>query len=167
MHRLPEIQRIFARHGLRCTRQRQSLYTALLASRSHPTVDQLHRQVICNDPGISLATVYNTLEAFCRAGLAQKLPATGSNGSARFDAIRDNHLHTRCRSTGTLADVPVELSQQILDHIPKATLSKIEAELGFKVEQVQIELVGTYGASNRPANSYSRQGARRKNCPRP
>ena len=144
MERRLQIQRMFAQRGLRCTRQRKCLYAALAASRNHPTADELHRRVSRTEPGLSLATVYNTLEAFCRAGLIQRLPGSGANGSARFDVLRDNHLHARCRTTGALADVPVELSQQVLDHIPQATLDKIEKQLGFKVDQVHIELVGQY-----------------------
>jgi len=139
-----QIKRLFADHGLRCTQQRVSLYQALAASDQHPTADELFRDVSQNLPGISLATVYNTLEAFCDVGLAQKLPGVGVNGSARFDAICENHLHLRDQSTGDVVDVPPELGQQILDRIPEATLRDLEARLGFRISQLQIELVGEY-----------------------
>lgn len=137
---------LFASHGLRCTRQRVAIYDALAASREHPTADELYRQVVerCQNCGVSLATVYNTLEAFCRAGLAHKLAGAGENGSARYDAVRGNHLHMRCEETGTVADVPDDLGQQILHHIPPRVLAELESKLGFKVSQVQIELIGRY-----------------------
>ncbi len=142
-----DLQALFTRHGLRCTRQRRALYEALAATDRHPTVDQLFRQVSDSFPGISLATVYNTLEALCGAGLAQKLPGhNNSNGAAapaRYDAVVHNHLHARDRRSGTVRDVPDDLGRKILDRMPDNVLKQIESELGFKIEHVQIELVGS------------------------
>ena len=138
------IQDLFTHAGLRCTRQRAALYRALSQSRSHPTADDLYRELGGKTGSLSLATVYNTLEAFCRAGIAQRLPAAGGNGSARYDALRDNHLHLRCQKTGQVADVPDQLGDKILRHIPRETLAELEEELGFEISQVQIELIGRY-----------------------
>lgn len=135
---------LFAEHGLRCTQQRASIYRALAGSEAHPTADALYRQVSKELAGVSLATVYNTLEAFCRAGLVQKLPGAGENGSARYDAVRENHLHLRCQKTGAVEDVPEALSRQILKQIPAARLAELEKRLGFKITQVQIELIGEH-----------------------
>jgi Fur family peroxide stress response transcriptional regulator len=146
------IKRLFADHGLRCTQQRVSLYHALASSDRHPTADELFKDVSQALPGISLATVYNTLEAFCQAGLAQKLPAVAHNGSARFDAISDTHLHLRDQHTGEIRDVPHELGQRILDRIPDKTLRELEQSLGFKISQLQIELVGQHEGDAVEAN---------------
>ncbi len=132
----------FADRGLRCTRQRRAIYKALSATDCHPTADQLFRQVCRWVPKVSLATVYNTLEAFCRAGLAVKLPGNGA--SARYDAALHNHAHTRCDKTGAVRDVPEQLSTQLMDQLPQDVLEKIETHLGFNIRQVQIELVGEY-----------------------
>lgn len=146
-----QVKRLFADHGLRCTQQRVSLYRALATSEHHPTADELFKDVSEKLPGISLATVYNTLEAFCQVGLAQKLPGVGTNGSARFDAICENHLHLRDQTTGDVVDVPHELGQQILDRIPETTLRDLERRLGFKISQLQIELVGEYEPHHEPS----------------
>lgn len=142
------IESLFAQRGLRCTRQRKALYEALSATRTHPTADELFRSVGASVSGMSLATVYNTLEAFCDAGLVQKIPGAGVNGSARYDATCDNHLHTRCERTGTVADVPHDISHQILDAIPEQILRDLEDRMGFKIRQVQVELVGEYPAAH-------------------
>lgn len=136
------LTRLFSEHGLRCTRQRQAIYEALAKSKQHPTADELFQMVASRVPGMSLATVYNTLEAFCRAGMAQKLPGTGTNGAARFDAIVHNHVHLCCTRTGAVADVPDDLSGEILQHIPAEVLRQVEQRFGFRIDQVQIELVG-------------------------
>lgn len=135
-------QALFARHELRCTTQRRALYKALAASTCHPTADQLFYEVSGNIPGMSLATVYNTLEAFCQAGLAQKLPGVG--GSIRYDAMVHNHLHTRCQKSGAVHDVPDALGKKVLRSIQRIILNQIESEMGFKIDHIKIELVGEH-----------------------
>ena len=132
------------RAGLRCTRQRRAIYQALIDSHEHPTADALHHLVQGHDDGISLATVYNTLEAFCRVGLAQKLAGGTSCGSARYDATGTPHLHLRCKHTGELTDVPETLSVELFNALPEKTLRRLEKKLGFSIDQVQIELVGQF-----------------------
>lgn len=136
------VRDVFTEHSLRCTRQRLVLYEALCATTEHPTADQLFQTISQSDASISLATVYNTLEAFCRVGLAQKLQGPG--GSARYDATTHNHLHLRDHKTGTVKDVPSNLSQQLLSAIPADVLEKLQREMGFTIDQVQIELVGEF-----------------------
>jgi Fe2+ or Zn2+ uptake regulation protein len=137
-----ELPAIFAAHGLRCTRQRVAVYQALVTSGEHPTADQIYQALQTRDAAISLATVYNTLEALCSAGLAQKLPGTGGKGPCRFDIARGNHLHLRDAQTGDIADVPDDLGEQILAAIPRHLLSELEAKLNFRVDRLEIQLIG-------------------------
>ena len=135
---------LFAQHNLRCTKQRKAIYSTLTQTRCHPTADELYRQVQDQLPGVSLATVYNTLEAFNDAGLIMKLPGSGLNGSARYDAHRQPHTHLRDRTTGRVADAPDDISQLILDHVPQHVLDTIRQRTGFTVDEVQVELVGKF-----------------------
>ena len=139
-----DFSELFANAGLRYTKQRRALYEALARSKQHPTADELHHLVQTHLPGISLATVYNTLEALCGAGLAQKLPSANPGGSARYDADLSHHLHIRCSRTGAVADVPEDLSRAILDMIDDGQLAELEDRLGFTIQQVQVEFVGEY-----------------------
>lgn len=143
-HDHESVHDLFAARGLRSTRQRKAVFEALRSTTAHPTADDLFRMVSGRVNGLSLATVYNTLEALCNAGLAQKLPGngTGGNGSARYDATVEDHLHLRDTRTGTVADVPHHLSKALLDRIPRDLLTDIEARLGFRIQHVQIELIG-------------------------
>ena len=137
-------RQLFEAHGLRCTRQRRLVYRTLCSTTSHPTADELY-QMCCKDmPGLSLATVYNALEKLVEVGLAQKLPGMGVNGSARYDATVNEHPHARCTRSGKVADVPDVAAERILRNIPKRVLKELEQELGFKVERVQIELLGEF-----------------------
>lgn len=142
-----EIQQTFCEHGLRCTRQRRAIYDALTQSQSHPTADELFQMVKMQDDGMSLATVYNTLEAFCGAGLAYKIAGCGGNGSTRYDAGGDDHMHLRCRKTGHIVDAPHDLGERILEHIPQKLIDELEERIGFSVSKVQLDLVGEFKKS--------------------
>jgi len=118
------IAQLFVNRDLRCTRQRLALYKALAATKSHPTAEQLFRDLLPRSANMSLATVYNSLEALCRAGLVQKL--SGSDGSARFDACVENHLHLFNLETGDMRDAPDPVSQEFFKALPRRLLEQIE-----------------------------------------
>ena len=136
------VDRLFSERGLRCTKQRRGLYVALASTDRHPTAEELYERAQPHTPGLSLATVYNTLEAFCRAGLAQRLPNPG--GPSRYDAAMHNHLHVRDLQSGQVVDAPEDLSEQMLEHLPQELVSDIESRLGFRLKQVEIQLVGEF-----------------------
>ena len=62
------------------------MYRFLSGVTSHPNADEVFQEVRSQVPGISLATVYKSLETLVNCGLAAKL--TYSDGSARYDARR-------------------------------------------------------------------------------
>jgi Fur family iron response transcriptional regulator len=91
--------------GLRPTRQRMVLGRLLFGSGDrHVTAEQLHAEVAAFGEHVSLATVYNTLHQFKRAGLVRELAIEGSK--AYFDTNTSNHNHFLLESTGDLMDIP-------------------------------------------------------------
>lgn len=131
-----DTRELFEKHTLRCTRQRVELYETLAACKCHPTAEQLHRMVAERSPGTSLATVYNTLEAFTDAGLCRKI---NSSGGARYDADVSDHLHV-VTTDGRLMDVPPEVGDEILRAIPRQALDRVQERLGIKVAHVEVLL---------------------------
>jgi Fe2+ or Zn2+ uptake regulation protein len=134
---------LFAKHNLRCTRHRQALYEALRACRTHPTAEELYRMTQCDcamttGPTMSRATVYNTLEVLCRAGLIRRLPTT--NG-CRFDADISDHLHLRFRDTQEIRDVPTHLGDRLVSAMPTQVIAEIEKALGVHIDGVNIQLI--------------------------
>ena len=91
---------------------------------------------------LSRATVYNTLEALCKAGLARQLPTT--NGCCRYDADTTEHLHVRFRDNCEIRDVPADLGRRLLDNLPAKVLADIEARMGIKIDGVNIQLLGVH-----------------------
>lgn len=132
---------IFAAHGLRCTQQRRALYEALRATPTHPTAEELYALVNRNGgPELSMATVYNTLEAFCEADLCQKI--AGLNGCCRYDADTHEHLHFKDRGTGMIYDVPDDVGDLLLSSIPANVIETIERSMGIKLTRINVELIG-------------------------
>jgi Fe2+ or Zn2+ uptake regulation protein len=128
---------LFESHGIRCTRQRVELYDTLAACECHPTAEQLHRMVLERTPGTSLATVYNTLEAFTSAGLCRKLAAAG--GGARYDADLSHHLHLTTPD-GRVFDVPDEVGQEVVDAITPDMVARIEKALGVSIDHIELQI---------------------------
>jgi len=91
-------------NGQRFTEQRAAVFRYLHATESHPTADEVFLHVREEVPGISLATVYKSLETLVGCGLAVKL--TYGDGSARYDGRTDDHHHLRCVACGTVMDLP-------------------------------------------------------------
>ena len=60
-------------NGHRCTDQRAAVYRLVARSRVHPTAEDVFLGVRTEVPGISLATVYKSLETLVGCGLAKKL----------------------------------------------------------------------------------------------
>lgn len=140
------VDRLFSSHGLRCTQHRRSIYRALAATTAHPTVDELYQQL---GGKMSLATVYNTLESFYSSGIVRKIPGSGENGSARYDATTEPHMHACDEVTGRVVDVPDELGRRVFDQISKEQLAAIEQHLGFRIRDIRIELVGEFDSIER------------------
>jgi Fe2+ or Zn2+ uptake regulation protein len=135
---------IFERHGLRCTAQRIALFEALRASTSHPTAEELYHAVRATTSRLSLATVYNTLEALCKAGICRSIPM--GDGATRYDADVTDHLHVRVIPHGGIHDVPVDLGRKLLARLPKDVIRQVEERLGVQIDRVQIELVAREAA---------------------
>jgi Fe2+ or Zn2+ uptake regulation protein len=136
---MSSIRELFAGRRLRCTAQRRALYEALLRDNNHPTAEELYRQVKLQISHLSLATVYNTLEALCKVGLARKLPT--NNGRCRYDADTREHLHVCFRDNGVIEDVPEELGDRLIRQLPRSVISRIEHELGVEVDGLNVQLL--------------------------
>ena len=97
-----------ARGGLRPTRQRVALAKALIGDGldRHVTAESLFEAVQSHGTSVSLATVYNTLKAFCDAGLMQEVTVDGSK--SYFDTKTHDHPHFFWEDDGELTDAPAD-----------------------------------------------------------
>jgi Fur family transcriptional regulator, peroxide stress response regulator len=117
--------------GFRLTPHREAVHAYLASANHHPTAEEVYLAVKAQGSRLSLATVYNALEALVEAGLASKL-AFG-DGSARYDIRTDQHDHIHCLGCGLLRDLPPLLRRDSLGNVPEA---------GFQVTGYRLELLG-------------------------
>jgi Fur family transcriptional regulator, iron response regulator len=96
---------LLRRAGLRPTRQRLALGALLFGEHDrHVTAEMLHAEAVAAGEKVSLATVYNTLHQFKRAGLLRELAIDAAK--AYFDTNTSNHNHFFIESDGALLDIP-------------------------------------------------------------
>ena len=104
--------------GLRPTRQRVTLAALLIGDgqHRHVTAESLFEAAKSEGEAVSLATVYNTLRAFCDAGLMQEVTVDGSK--SYFDTNTHDHPHFFWEDGAKLTDAPSE--QLVIAQLPDA-----------------------------------------------
>ncbi|MFD0978956.1 iron response transcriptional regulator IrrA [Tropicimonas aquimaris] len=97
-----------ARGGLRPTRQRVALAALLVGDgrNRHVTAESLFEATREAGEQVSLATVYNTLRAFCDAGLMREITVDGTK--SYFDTCTEDHPHFYWEDSQRLTDAPSE-----------------------------------------------------------
>lgn len=97
--------------GLRPTRQRLSLAALLVGDGAdrHVTAEGLFAAASARGEKVSLATVYNTLRAFCHAGLLNEI--TVDTARSYFDTRIDDHPHFFWEDSQRLTDAPSDQMQ--------------------------------------------------------
>ena len=110
--------RWLSRVGLRPTRQRVALATLLVGDGNdrHVTAESLFEAASDAGEQVSLATVYNTLRAFCAAGLMREITVDGSK--SYFDTNMSDHPHFYWEDSAMLSDAPA--SELEIRRLPKA-----------------------------------------------
>ncbi|MHB8073773.1 Fur family transcriptional regulator [Desulfosporosinus fructosivorans] len=102
--------------GVRFTPQRQAILEFLLETVSHPTADEIYHHVKAKFPGVSLGTIYNTLNMLKEHG--HLLELSYGDMSSRFDGNPKNHYHIVCSKCGTVADFHrplIDIDQEVMD----------------------------------------------------
>ncbi|MCX6884809.1 MAG: transcriptional repressor [Verrucomicrobiota bacterium] len=125
----PLLNERLATSGFRFTPQRQSVYAVLLSERDHPTAEDVFIRAKREMPEISLATVYNCLEAFVKCGLARQV--TVERGAARFCPNMREHSHFYCDVCVRVFDLP--LSGEVARDLPP----------GFRAVRVDLTIHGS------------------------
>lgn len=110
----------------RNTIQRQLVLDAVRANHSHPTAEDIYRQVAKEHPHISRGTVYRNLGKLAQAGEIRRV--TNLNAADRFDFALQPHYHFHCRGCDGVFDVPMGKAEALPDQ---------EAGKGFIFERCE------------------------------
>lgn len=92
--------------GLRPSAQRLAVLRHVGNTHSHPSSDEVYRELQTAFPSLSRTTVYNSLHALVDAGLVRELEIDA--GNKRYDlAPQAPHGHFICRRCGRIFDMPL------------------------------------------------------------
>ncbi|MFO7805125.1 MAG: Fur family transcriptional regulator [Paracoccaceae bacterium] len=123
-----------AQAGLRPTRQRMTLAGLLIGDgqNRHVTAESLFAAASRADEKVSLATVYNTLRAFCDAGLMREITVDGSK--SYFDTNITDHPHFYWEEDARIVDAPAqELEIKRLPDVPEgAEIASIDVVIRLR-----------------------------------
>ena len=100
---MPRINERLATSGLRLTPQREHVYNVLIEERDHPTAEQVFLRAKKDMPDISMATVYNCLDALVTSGLVKQVNL--DRGATRFCPNMHEHCHFHCDECGGVFDI--------------------------------------------------------------
>lgn len=119
-----DVRALLRERGLSPTAQRVTVACAALGDPSHPTADGIAASVRDRAPGISQATVYNTLNKLVERGLLVRVQRPGER--VRYDNNTAPHPHLYDPATGALHDldpehVDLHLSDAASEHLDVAS----------------------------------------------
>ncbi|MEY2816203.1 MAG: hypothetical protein RJA78_779 [Actinomycetota bacterium] len=120
----------------RKTWQKEAVLQALATSKGFVSAQQLHKQITDGGTVIGLATVYRTLNALVKDGLADSLVNTTGESLFR-DCSKDHHHHLICNICGIAVEIEADEAE--------AWASKIASEHGFTDVSHTIEIFGVCG----------------------
>jgi Fur family peroxide stress response transcriptional regulator len=120
-----------ASSGFRFTPQRRQVYDVLVQHRDHPTAEELFMRAKGAMPEISMATVYNCLDALVKSGLVRLVNV--DRGATRFCPNMKEHGHFVCEACGAVFDVPFA---------GNSATASLEVPAGFRVKRYDIAIHG-------------------------
>lgn len=118
--------------SLGITKQRQAVLQVIRDSEEHLTANEVFDKARRIQPGISFATVYNSLRFLKEQGMIGEV-RFGSD-AARYDRTLDRHDHAICNECERLIDLDLP--------IPAELLKRGERLSKFKAESIEVVLRG-------------------------
>ena len=139
------VSEVLQAHGIRPSPQRLAVARYVLCTGDHPSADQAWKQARNTLPGLSRASVYNTLNLLVRKGLIR--PYAVSGGGVVFDANVGNHHHFIDEDSGRVHDLPCQAIE----------VSGIDKLANFEVRDYHVVMRGRRIAARRRKPSPRKQ----------
>ena len=120
---LEKYVKILKENNLKVTPQRLIVLKYLGEHFTHPTTDQIYKDLKTNNPSLSKTTVYNALEVLEKNGIIQSITISGSE--LRYDFKHGMHHHFLCKKCSRIIDIDI-----------KCPVGEKKQTHGHKVEEV-------------------------------
>ncbi|WP_018344718.1 Fur family transcriptional regulator [Cytophaga aurantiaca] len=135
---LEEIKNKLTEYGLKATHQRLVVYDALQKTHLHPSAEEVYTLIHSDNPSISIATVYNTLDSFVEAKLITRV--LSEEGKSRYDFNTHQHHHIYLCNTDEIIDYhDPELQKILTAYLKKKKLTNLtihELQVHIKAEVI-------------------------------
>lgn len=118
--------------GLGLTKQRTAVLQVIRQAHGHLTASEVFEDARRILPGISFATVYNSLRYLKTEGLIGEVRF--GNDATRFDRRLDRHDHAFCINCGKLVDLDLAIPEELVREAAKRSK--------FKPESIELTLRG-------------------------
>lgn len=118
--------------GQRVTPQRLAIAAAVRDMNRHVSAEQVHAEVGRRVPGVSLPTVYATLDLLEELNLVRRVAS--DTGVAVYDPRTDQHHHLICRRCAAIIDVE--------GAIDDGALRAAATRAGFAADEAQVIIRG-------------------------
>lgn len=122
--------------NIRMTNQRYAILEYLLLKGNHPTANEIYEYLKNDFPNMSVATIYNNINFFKKAGIVTELPF--ADGSSRFDLTKTHHYHVICANCGKVEDFDYPNFEEAERIAEKQTHFKV-INHSFKVTGICLE----------------------------
>jgi Fur family ferric uptake transcriptional regulator/Fur family peroxide stress response transcriptional regulator len=127
-----ELAELLRERGLRATSQRVVMHRLLRDRDRHVSAEELLSEASERLPGVSLPTVYATLELFEQLGIVRRV--NGGGGTLLWDTRADVHHHMICRRCGRIEDMETPLD------LERARRTAVRS--GFEPERAEVVVSG-------------------------
>jgi Fe2+ or Zn2+ uptake regulation protein len=127
-----ELAELLRERGQRATSQRVVMHRLLRERDRHVSAEELLSEAGEQLPGVSLPTVYATLELFEQLGIVRRV--NGGGGRLLWDTRAETHHHMICRRCGRIEDMDTPLD---LDRARRSA-----ARSGFQPDRAEVVVSG-------------------------
>jgi len=131
-HTDAELTELLRRRGLRATSQRVVMHRLLRDRNRHVSAEELLSEASERLPGVSLPTIYSTLELFEGLGIVRRV--NGGSGTLMWDTRSDAHHHMICRNCGRVEDIETPLDLE--------SARRSAARSGFQPDRAEVVVSG-------------------------
>jgi Fe2+ or Zn2+ uptake regulation protein len=131
-----QLANLLRARGQRVTPQRLVIHRVVRERAQHVTADEVLEAVGSQLPGVSLPTIYATLELLEQVGVVRRVASAG--GAAVYDSRVDEHHHLVCRRCGAVWDLDAEIAV--------GPALEGAAETGFVTDHASLTLTGLCAA---------------------
>ena len=136
MREIDTVVKRFRETGLKITPQRLSIFKLLQDNYTHPSAEDIYREILVIHPSISFTTVYKTLQTLRDLGEIQELSINPER--VHYDPVTTEHPHTFCRSCKAIDDLDNGQDTSTSMKLPNSSKE-------FEVHNIQVHAVGLCG----------------------